>query len=137
MSDYVVGFEQPNVEEFIALRRKIGWGDTQYEMANISLDNSLFHVTVRDNAQLIAMGRVIGDGAMFFYVQDVVVDPGYQGKGLGKLLMQHIESYLASVAEKGTTIGLLASQGKEAFYKRYGYVGRDGEALGLGMCKFV
>mgnify|MGYP000639522626 CR=1 FL=1 len=74
---------------------------------------------------------------MFFYVQDVVVDPQYQGNGLGNLLMEQIEAYLSKSAKKGATIGLLASQGKEPFYEKFGYTVRNGESFGLGMCKFV
>ena len=137
MNEYEVSHCMPCATEFVALREKVGWGDTYLEMVEVSLKNSLFHVTVRKNSALVAMGRVIGDGAMFFYVQDVVVDPDCQGQGLGKLIMEHIERYLANTAQKGATIGLLASQGKELFYEKYGYVARNGEQLGLGMCKFV
>lgn len=137
MPQFNVNYSPPNVNEFVALRKSIGWGDTCHDMARDSLNNSLFHVTIRDGNELVAMGRIVGDGAMFFYVQDVVVAPGYQGHGLGKLVMEHIESYLATVVRKGATVGLLASKGKEGFYQRFGYCARNGENLGLGMCKFV
>ncbi|WDE08138.1 GNAT family N-acetyltransferase [Thalassomonas viridans] len=106
-------------------------------MAKTSLANSLFHVVLRQQDKLIAMGRVVGDGAMFFYIQDVIVDPGYQRQGLGHIIMENIEAYLQKSVKKGSTIGLLAAKGKEAFYRRYGYQDRSGEVLGLGMCKFI
>ncbi|WP_448549933.1 GNAT family N-acetyltransferase [Thalassotalea fusca] len=137
MQQFNVTYEPPNVSEFSALRATIGWGNTCLDMASVSLNNSLFHVTVREGEKLIAMGRVIGDGAMFFYVQDVVVDPSNQNQGLGKLVMEHIEAYLAKVVKKGATVGLLASKGKEGFYQKFGYCARNGENLGMGMCKFV
>ncbi|KGJ93365.1 hypothetical protein [Thalassotalea sp. ND16A] len=65
------------VAEFSELRAKIGWAETEFAMAKNSLANSLFHVVIRDQFKLIGMGRVIGDGSMYFYVQDVVVDPHY------------------------------------------------------------
>ncbi|WDE14401.1 GNAT family N-acetyltransferase [Thalassomonas haliotis] len=127
----------PSVVEFAALREKIGWGETDKKMAEASLGNSLFHVVIRQQEKLIAMGRVIGDGAMFFYIQDVIVDPGYQKQGLGDIVMKHIENYLLTAAGTGATIGLLAARGKEGFYRRYGYQDRCGAVLGPGMCKFV
>ncbi|WDD99923.1 GNAT family N-acetyltransferase [Thalassomonas actiniarum] len=127
----------PSVAEFAGLREKIGWGQTDKAMAATSLANSLFHVLLRDQDKLIAMGRVIGDGAMFFYIQDVIVDPDYQQQGLGHIIMKQIESYLLTAAKTGATVGLLAARGKEGFYRRYGYRDRCGETLGLGMCKFV
>ncbi|WOH36368.1 GNAT family N-acetyltransferase [Thalassotalea fonticola] len=137
LNAYSIIFESPSVEEFSLLRTKVGWGESDVEMAKNSLTNSLFHVVIRDNTKLIGMGRVIGDGAMYFYVQDVVVDPDYQKQGIGKAVMDHIESYLLEVAKKGSTIGLLAAKGKEEFYSRFGYTLRPNGSLGNGMCKFI
>lgn len=83
------------------------------------------------------MGRVVGDGYMYFYVQDVVVSPEYQGQGIGLMLVDKIEGYLTSAASKGATIGLLSAKGKEGFYRQYGYIDRPSESLGMGMCKFI
>lgn len=127
----------PSADEFIDLRRKIGWDNVTPEQTDVSLNQSLFNVTVRDNGVLVAMGRVVGDGIMYFYVQDVVVEPSYQGFGLGKRVMNEIENYLQQVATKGATIGLLAAKEKEGFYQQFGYLKRDGQSLGLGMCKFI
>jgi ribosomal protein S18 acetylase RimI-like enzyme len=135
--DYIISIKQPTASEFSKLRAKVGWGDTNLNMAQSSLDNSLFHVTARIGSKFIGMGRVIGDGVMFFYVQDLIVDPDFQNKGIGDSLMLAIEKYLNVAAKKGSTIALLSAQGKEGFYSRYGYSERSGEPLGKGMCKFV
>ena len=134
---YSIELESPSIEEFLNLRNKIGWGELDFNMAKTSLENSLFHVIIRVQSQLIGMGRVVGDGAMYFYIQDVIVDPSYQNSGVGAILMRQIESYLSVAAKKGSTIGLLAAKGKEAFYTRYGYILRPSNSLGNGMCKFV
>ena len=135
--DYYIDIKQPAALEFSELRAKVGWGDTNLKMAQSSLDNSLFHVTARIGSQCIGMGRVIGDGVMFFYVQDLVVDPQFQKQGIGNALMQAIETYLKVAAKNGSTIALLSAQGKESFYSRYGYCERSGNPLGKGMCKFI
>ena len=129
--------ESPSATEFNALRNKIGWGLLPDSLVTSSMAKSLFHVVVRHQDKSVGMGRVIGDGAMYFYVQDVVVDPDYQGKGIGQRLMEQIELYLQEHAQKGATIGLLAAQGKEEFYTRFAYMKRNGDPLGLGMCKFL
>ncbi len=135
--DYILSKNQPSASEFSCLRAKVGWGDTNLNMAQCSLDNSLFHVTAHVGLKLIGMGRVIGDGVMIFYVQDLVVDPDFQKQGIGDALMLEIEKYLNVAAKKGSTIALLSAQGKERFYSRYGYSERTGNPLGKGMCKFV
>ena len=127
----------PSIDEFVSLRAKVGWQSGALSMIETSLNNSLFHVTIYEKTKLVGMGRVIGDGAMYFYIQDVVVDPQYQNLGIGAALMEQIESYLAVAAKEGATIGLLAAKGKEAFYQRYSYIERPSDTLGKGMCKFT
>jgi predicted GNAT family N-acyltransferase len=134
---FSIKLASPAVADFLQLRKKVGWGEIEAVLAQKSLNNSLFHVTIYHDQQLIGMGRVVGDGAMYFYIQDVVVDPNFHHQGLGTELMDTIEGYLRYTADKGSTIGLLAAQGKEHFYARYGYIQRPNNTLGHGMCKFV
>jgi ribosomal protein S18 acetylase RimI-like enzyme len=129
--------ESPIIEDFLQLRKTVGWGDLDANLAEKSLNNSLFHVVIYHDEQLIGMGRVIGDGAMYFYIQDIIVDPSYQGQGIGTVLMDTVEGYLRYTVTKGSTIGLLAAKGKEGFYARYGYIQRPNNTLGNGMCKFI
>lgn len=136
-SKYHIDFTSPTIDDFSSLRRKAGWGEIDIDMARNSLAHSLFHVAVYDLSVLVGMGRVVGDGFMYFYIQDVIVDSDYQGQGIGHILMTKIECYLLEVAKKGSTIGLLAAKGKEGFYTRYDYVQRPNNALGNGMCKFI
>lgn len=135
--DYSIELKQPTSIEFSELRASVGWGITDVDMAQRSLESSLFHVTARVGPKLIGMGRIIGDGSMFFYVQDLVVNPDFQKLGVGHVLMQEIEKHLSTVAKKGATVALLSAQGKECFYSRYGYIERSGDPLGKGMCKFI
>lgn len=137
IKNYHIEHNHPSVDEFITLRESIGWGPINKSLAEKSLNNSLFSVIIRKHAELIAMGRVVGDGAMYFYVQDVIVAPGFQRLGLGALVMDNIEAYLSQAAKKGATIGLLSAQGKEDFYARYSYLSRPANGFGAGMCKFV
>ena len=134
---FCLKLESPIVEDFLTLRNKVGWSDLDANLAEKSLNNSLFHVIILHDNRLVGMGRVIGDGAMYFYIQDVVVDPSYQKQGIGAALMDKIEGYLSDATNQGSTIGLLAAQGKEAFYSRYGYTQRPSRSLGHGMCKFI
>jgi len=127
----------PRVEEFLKLRTKAGWENVEQASAQKSLENSLFHVTARIEDELVGMARIVGDGYMYFYVQDVVIAPEYQGRNIGTELMGEVERYLLETAKAGATIGLLAAFGKEEFYQRFGYTKRTGEPLGLGMCKFI
>ncbi|MFC6633202.1 GNAT family N-acetyltransferase [Microbulbifer taiwanensis] len=50
---------------------------------------------------------------------DVAVDPDYQGQGLGRKVMQYIDSYLSSVALKGSYVSMIADEPE--FYEKLGY----------------
>ena len=134
---YITTDQPPTAAEYIALRSKVGWDSIELSIAQNSLNSSLFNTTVRLDGQLIGMARVVGDGFMYFYIQDVIVDPAYHGLGIGHMLMARVEAYLASACTKGATVGLLAAKGKEPFYRRYGFIERDGAELGKGMCRFT
>ncbi|MGG5572895.1 GNAT family N-acetyltransferase [Vibrio diazotrophicus] len=136
-SDISILLEAPSAEEFVMLRETANWKSPSLVLVNQSIQSSLFHVTIRTGKDLIAMARIVGDGVMYFYIQDVVVSPNHRQKGLGSILMQEIERYLEQNAPSNATVGLLAATGKESFYERYGYVIRPKEALGHGMCKFT
>ena len=53
--------------------------------AAIALENSLFITSIYDGDKLIAMARVVGDGAISLVVTDVMVDSEYQKNGLGRV----------------------------------------------------
>ena len=58
--------------------------------------NSSTVVFAFDHAQLIGFGRAISDGAYQAAIYDLAVLPAYQGKGVGKVLLQHLSILLRS-----------------------------------------
>ena len=67
----------------------VGWGQSlNFDAAEDALQNSIFAVTARSTTgEVIAMGRIVGDGAIYFYIQDLVVSPDVQGQGIGTAIM--------------------------------------------------
>ena len=90
LEHYRVIDECPAAAELCALRSQVGRGETDVNMAEISLGNTLYGVCIRQSQKLLATGRVVGDGALYFYIQDVIVSSGYQGQGLGHQVMLSI-----------------------------------------------
>jgi ribosomal protein S18 acetylase RimI-like enzyme len=72
------------------------------------------------------MGRVVGDGMIYFYIQDIAVKPEHQSQGIGRRIMDAITAYLKEYAPEKAFVGLFAAQGKETFYNRYGLNRHDG-----------
>jgi len=92
-----------------------------FEVADTSLKNSIHCITVKDNEQMIGMGRIVGDGAIYFYIQDIVVHPDYQKHGIGKEIMHRLVAYLHENAPDKAFVGLFASQDKESFYEKFDF----------------
>lgn len=109
----------PSPQEYCEMRVKAGLSPKSLKAAEIGLPNSLYGVSIRDDELLIAMGRVVGDGACNFEIVDVAVDPSYQGKGLGRKVMEYIDGYLSSAAIEGSYVSMIADE--PVFYEKLGY----------------
>lgn len=68
------------------------------------------------------MGRIVGDGVMYFYVQDIAVMPDYQGQGVGTRLMDALMAYIHDHAPDKAFVGLYAAPAAIVFYERYGFI---------------
>jgi len=108
-----------SVDDFIRLREVAGLTPRPYEAAKRGLPNSLFGVQVIADSQVVGMGRVVGDGALNFEVVDIAVEPNYQGKGIGRLVMASIMGYLDREAPRGAYITLMADV--PALYEKFGF----------------
>jgi ribosomal protein S18 acetylase RimI-like enzyme len=126
----------PSAEEYNQLRQSVGWHVYETDVAAASLPNSLYGVCAFANTEIIGMARVLGDGGLVYYIQDVIVKLAYQGQGIGTKMMDKVMDYLRAHARNGTYIGLMAAKGKEPFYERYGFIRRPNERLGAGMIIF-
>jgi GNAT superfamily N-acetyltransferase len=90
--EYQVIERIPTVEEYLALREAVGWGRLDEQMTARGLAYALFTVCLLHKGNVIGCGRVIGDGGLYFYLQDIIVLPVFQAKGLGKRLMKAIQA---------------------------------------------
>ncbi len=127
----------PTAEEYNRLRAEAGWGTYDLETAARWLPASLYGVcALDDRGSTVGMARVVGDGGLVFYVQDVVVAAAWRGQGIGKRLMERVMAFVASRAAPGAVVGLMAAAGKEAFYERFGFARRPSERAGCGMTLF-
>lgn len=87
-----------------------------------------------DGSRLIGTARVITDGAYYATIWDVIVDPEYQGRGIGRALMQRaVDPFLG----RGFSfIALFAAEGKESFYEDLGFRPRA-RAMNLDEARWI
>ena len=64
-----------------------------------------------------------------------MVKPEYQGKGIGKTIMQKLLSKVEELRKENPDLLLYlgASKGKEDFYRKCGFITREEAGLGAGM----
>ncbi len=131
----IVESRLPTITEFQALRGSTGWDPLSDEVVRRALSNTLYSVCAMDNDSAVGMGRIIGDGGAYFYIQDVIVLPEHQGKGIGRQIMESLEKWLAANAQNNAFIGLMSAAGKAEFYSKFEYLTRP--TSGPGMFKTV
>lgn len=120
----------PTAEEYLSLRASVGWRVPPAADAARALENSLFGVCAIDAGDTVAMARVIGDGSFYFYIQDLVVEPSYQGRGLGRSMVDEIERRIAEDCSPRASLLLVARRGVSGFYRSLGYDHLSDEILG-------
>ncbi|MBE6068351.1 MAG: GNAT family N-acetyltransferase [Clostridium lundense] len=121
MSSITISERKPLVEEYIKLRNSIGWKILQYGKIEEGLNNSTYCVCVEDQGNIIGFGRIVGDGATVFYIQDIMVLPLYQKQKIGTLIMKKIMDYIDNNCIEGAIIGLIAISELDRFYKGFGF----------------
>ncbi|HMU45545.1 MAG TPA: GNAT family N-acetyltransferase [Chitinophagaceae bacterium] len=74
---------------------------------------------IYDKNKQIGFARLITDAATFAYLADVFIDAAYQGKGLGKWL---IEEIMKHESVQGLRRFMLATKDAHGLYDQYGFV---------------
>ena len=136
MVDYQIIERKPTAEEMLELRQSVGWRSRDIESYQKGLENSLYGVCVYVDGKIIGVARVVGDVITCFYIQDVIVKPEYQKKGIGYEIMKHVMKYIERNACHNAVVGLMAAKNVERFYEKFGFWKRPNEHFGHGMTQF-
>ena len=126
--EYKLIDNQLKAEDFIRLKVSAGFRERPAELVVRALKNNLYDVVAVTDGEVIGMGRLVGDGVMYWYLQEIVVLPEYQGRGIGTAIVNRLLDYITEHTEEGnfTSVGLTAAEGKEGFYERFGFSGSRG-----------
>lgn len=75
-------------DDYISFQQKMGWlADGKAQLAK-SLSNTLFSIIAKKDNEIIGMGRLLGDAAIYWYINDVFILTEYQGMGIGREIVK-------------------------------------------------
>jgi ribosomal protein S18 acetylase RimI-like enzyme len=107
--------------------KKVGMGYFDGEVHKKAFENSHTVVFVFDDEKLIGFGRAISDGAYQAAIYDVAVLPEYQGRKIGKTIINSIIERIPQCS-----FILFAAPGKENFYRKLNF-----KKMKTGMALFL
>ena len=128
---YSVIERTPTVQEYNEVRRAVGLSVKDEIAAARGLSKTLFAVCVVHDEVVVGIGRVIGDGGLFYDIVDVAVAAQHQQQGVGKMIMDSLMSYIDANAPPSSLICLMANKGVAPFYEKYGFKARDADMPGM------
>lgn len=130
---------QLDVNTYLQLRASVDWKVLSEEQAKRALDNSLFTVCIYDDDIPVGMGRIVGDGVVIDYIQDLVIRPEYQSKGIGSKVINRLIKYVkdSKIDDTEIMLCLMCAKGREDFYRHFDFIARPNEKLGPGMIQYL
>jgi len=104
-------------ERILMFLKETSWA-SHYTLDTVkaAIQNSLC-MGVYDGDKQIGYARCVTDYTTVFYLEDVVMDPAYRGKGLGKLLVKTILEHEAVCQLKG----ILVTDDAFSLYEPFGF----------------
>ncbi len=128
--DIVLTDDPPSRAELLALYQAVGWTaytrDPDRLVAAVAGSHLVLCARDRSGA-LVGLARTISDGAVVCYLQDVLVDPAWQRRGVGRRLMDAVLQRYPDVRQ----FVLLTDddRAQRALYRSVGLVRSDEKGL--------
>lgn len=124
----------PTPIEHGALAESVGWSD-HFDAGSIaeSIAGSSCGVVAMKDGEAVGMGRIVGDGVHYFYIQDVIVHPEHTDDGLGSQIVGHLLDWIAATAPSEAFVGLFASPEAVDLYREFRFT----TTAMTGMHRFV
>ena len=128
-----------DLDTYLELRESVHFHRLSRDQARKGLGNSLYTLVAYLDGRAVGMGRIVGDGAIICYVQDLIIRPEVQGKGIGGMILETLKEFVINEGYPGTMMmfDLMCARGRERFYKKHGFIARPTETLGPGMIQYL
>lgn len=130
--EFTVSREAIRVPDYMMLVEAVGWSRfVRKESVPAALKNTLFSVVAGHEGKVIGAGRIVGDGAIFLYIQDVMVLKEHRKKGVGRAITDALYGYLEAEVPTHSCVGLFTHSTKSGFYEKWGFGGPKASLVGM------
>ena len=131
--DYDLTLSPPPLADYLRLRADSGLSPVTEAQGEPALVNSWawVHVRHRASGEVVAMGRVIGDGGWYFHIADMATLPGHQKKGLGQAVLEALLEKIREEAPPRPYVTLMADEPGRPLYTKLGFVETAPHSLGM------
>jgi len=103
--------------EVAALFTSVGWDFRDPDELEAAFERSTFKAFAFEGDELIGFGRTIDDGRFYATIVDVIVSPAHQGRGVGRAIVQDLQSRLKGFI----VVTLTAAKDVAPFYTKLGW----------------
>jgi GNAT superfamily N-acetyltransferase len=103
--------------EAAALFAAVGWGFRDPEDVRAAFNRSTFKAFAYEGAEFVGFGRTIDDGKFYATVVDVVVSPAHQRRGIGRAIVEDLQSRMRGFL----VVTLTAATDVQPFYRKLGW----------------
>ena len=108
-------------EQIIDLYDSVGWSAYTKDPKSLkkAFENSTYCLVAMDQQKVVGISRSISDLVSIHYLQDILVHPDYQKRGIGRKVLTHLLEYFGEVR---THMILTDDEQKQLrFYESMGY----------------
>ena len=134
MNEFTLKEGMPEIEKYMRLYISTGWKQPGYyglERVQTALSRSWVLVCAYSGGELIGSGRIISDGIIHAFITEVFVLPEWQGRGVGKAIMQYLMERCKDADIN--KVQLFAAPGKGEFYRKLGFFERGSDSPGMDL----
>jgi GNAT superfamily N-acetyltransferase len=114
---YSDNLEDVSWQRICEIFEDVGWERRRPKETQQAFGKSSFVRIAYHKKMIVGFGRTVDDGKYYGLIVDLIVHPDYQGRGIGKRILQELRDEMNGFIFKTLT----AAYGKHEFYLQQGW----------------
>ena len=104
--------------EVVDLFNTVGWGPCTPSEIERAFRMSTYVRIAYSGDKIVGFGRTVDDGKYYALIADLIIDPKYQGRGIGTRILKELRDALKDYI----FTSLIAAPGKDSLYVQEGWL---------------